>query len=279
MRRLLAELIPLAARRGGGLTWEYYFHFGGGDPPWTSAMSQGTALEALSRAFKAFHDPGYLEVARLALPIFHVAAPTGVRVGTRLGARYLLYSFAPGAPVINGFLQTLIGLYDYSRAARNVEARRLFEAGDAEARAEVPRYDTGAWSLYQPGEEDTLDYHTLVTEFLHGLCDRTHARVYCRTADRFEEDLKTPPALRMLTHGARVGGTSPIRFWLSKMSHVGIVVVRDGQTVYLTSGDFAYGEHSFAIPSPRRTGKLTIRLAATDLAGNFHRIIDTLDVS
>ena len=39
--QLLAELIPLAAQRAGGLAWEYYFGFDGGRPPWTSAMSQG----------------------------------------------------------------------------------------------------------------------------------------------------------------------------------------------------------------------------------------------
>ena len=49
LRNLVDELIPLAARRGGGLAWEYYFNFDGGTPPWTSAMSQGTAVQALCR--------------------------------------------------------------------------------------------------------------------------------------------------------------------------------------------------------------------------------------
>ena len=31
-QKFLSELIPLAARRAGGLTWEYYFKFDGGDP-------------------------------------------------------------------------------------------------------------------------------------------------------------------------------------------------------------------------------------------------------
>ncbi len=35
---------------------------------------------------------------------------------------------------------------------RQARAARLFAAGDREARAEVPHYDTGRWSLYQPGE-------------------------------------------------------------------------------------------------------------------------------
>src|SRR5438270_4932100 len=107
-------------------------------------MSQGTALEALTRGFKAFGERSYLDRARRALPIFSVAPPVGVSVKTRLGRRYLLYSFAPGEAVINGFLQTLIGLYDYGKASGNKQALRLFSAGDAEARDEVPRYDTGA---------------------------------------------------------------------------------------------------------------------------------------
>ena len=60
MEQLLSELIPLAARRAGGLTWEYYFRFDGGAPPWTSAMSQATGLEALTRAFQATDNPYYL---------------------------------------------------------------------------------------------------------------------------------------------------------------------------------------------------------------------------
>src|SRR5205085_6742009 len=49
LRALVDELIPLAAHRGGGLAWEYYFQFDRGAPPWTSAMSQGTAIQALTQ--------------------------------------------------------------------------------------------------------------------------------------------------------------------------------------------------------------------------------------
>lgn len=193
MRQLLAEIIPLAARRAGGRTWEYYFGFGGGLPPWTSAMSQGTALEALTRAYKAFGAASYLRVAHRALPVLGAAPPRGVSVRTRRGRRFLLYSFAPGAKVINGFLQTLIGLYDYAHASGDRRAAALFRQGDAEARAEVPHYDTGSWSLYQPGVLDSIDYHKLVTGFLEELCSRTHARVYCRTAAHFRRYLRHPP--------------------------------------------------------------------------------------
>jgi hypothetical protein len=186
LRKLLRELIPLAARRAHGVTWEYYFSFDGGVPPWTSAMSQGTALEALSDAYKAFHDPSYLAIGRRALPVFTAAPPTGVSVTTRRGRRYLLYSFAPRAAVINGFLQTLIGLLDFARRSGSPEAMRLFAQGDAEARHELPHYDTGHWSLYQPGELASVDYQRLVTGFLQQLCSKTREHIYCLYAARFE---------------------------------------------------------------------------------------------
>lgn len=279
LRQLLSEIIPLAARRGGGLTWEYYFNFDGGSPPWTSAMSQATGLEALTRGYEAFGNKNYLSIAGRALPIFSVRPPVGVNLRTSLGTRYLQYSFAPGASILNAFLQTLIGLYDYAHISGNPQAARLFAAGDAEARAEVPTFDTGAWSLYQPGVEDTLDYHTLVTGFLQQLCARTHALPYCTTATHFEAYLKTPPALRLLTTRARVRRPLAIRFTLSKYSHVGIVVEQGERTVFSTSAEFGYGVDSFSIPPLLATGPYAIRLAATDLAGNFGRIAGTLQVS
>jgi D-glucuronyl C5-epimerase C-terminus len=193
LHELVDELIPLGARRGGGIAWEYYFSFDGGTPPWTSAMSQGTALQALTQAYETSGDLNYLDLARQSLPIFSDGPPVGVSVPTALGRRYLLYSFAPGAAVINGFLQTLIGLFDYAKVSGDTRAWRLFHEGDREARAELPHYDTGSWSLYQPGVLDTRDYHALVTQFLEQLCSRTHARIYCTTAARFERYLKHPP--------------------------------------------------------------------------------------
>jgi hypothetical protein len=279
IRSLLAELIPLGVRRGGALVWEYYFRFDGGAPPWTSAMSQGTALQALTQASEAFHDASYLALARQALPIFEQGPPVGVGVPAPHGRRYLLYSFAPGAAVINGFLQTLIGLYDYAKVSGDPVGQRLFRLGDAEARAELPRYDTGAWSLYQPGVPDTLDYHQLVTEFLGDLCTRTAAVVYCGTAARFRADLKTPAALRLLTTRVRQARPATLRFWVSKPSRVGVTVLRGGRTYVLTSAHFSGGDGGFALPPLGAAGTYTVRLDATDLAGNYSQVSRTVQVT
>jgi hypothetical protein len=76
-----------------------------------------------------------------------------------------------------------------------------------------------------------------------------------------------------------VGKATTIRFALSKVSQVGIVVVYNGQTVFLTSAQFGYGANGFSIPPLGQKGTYTIRLAAIDLAGNFSRNTGTLDVS
>jgi hypothetical protein len=280
LEALLAQMIPLAVNRGGGLVWEYYFQFGGGQPPWTSAMSQGTGIEALTRAYLASYDTNYLQLAHQALLVFTAPPPVGVRVNTPVGARYVQYTFTPGTSILNAFLQSLIGLYDYAQTSGDPLAQQLFAAGNAEAQAEVPQFDTGAWSLYQPGAEDTLSYHQLVTGFLQQLCQRTQAPVYCVAAQHFTAYLTTAPALTLLTQGAPKNKPVTIQFSLSKFSRVGIVVVGPGgHTLFETSGNFGYGTRSFAVPALKHKGTYTIRLAATDLAGNFSRIVGTIQVT
>ncbi len=173
LRQLLSEVIPLATKRAGGIAWEYMFHFDGGAPPWTSGLSQGTALQVLARAWSRFKEPLYLMAAQQALGIYETAPPTGVRVKTAAGAEYAEYTYAPSDRILNGFVQADVGLYDYTSITKDPLGLKLFEEGDAEARAEVPHYDTGAWSMYDQFGESDLNYHELLTEFLQHLCERT----------------------------------------------------------------------------------------------------------
>ncbi len=173
LKQLVSEIIPLATKRAGGIAWEYLFHFDGGVPPWTSGLSQGTALQVLSRAWSRFKEPADLAAAQQALGIFEQSPPQGVRIATKAGAMYAEYTYAPSDHILNGFIQAVVGLYDYTEITKDPAGLKLFEAGDAEARAEVPHYDTGYWSLYDQYGESDLNYHELLTEFLQHLCERT----------------------------------------------------------------------------------------------------------
>ena len=278
LRALLDELVPLAADRAGGLAWEYYFHWQGGSPPWTSGISQGTAIQALARAAIRLQKPDLFEVARRGLAIFRTAPPAGIRVRTGVGAHYLIYSFARHYRVANAFAQALVGLYDFAALANDDPARRLFEDGDAEARRELPHYDTGAWSYYSIGRESDLGYHDLLRGFLANLCKRTGEEPYCSLARRFGEYLHEAPAVTFVTQRARSGRPGALRFRLSKISRVGITVSRGTRTVFATSATVGHGLRAFSWRAPSRAGDYAVTIAATDLAGNRTRETATVRV-
>lgn len=268
LRALLGELIPLASNRGGATTWEYYFTFEGGAPPWTSAISQGTALQALARASKRLHEPALAALGHGALASFELPPPVGLRVPTRAGAEYLIYSFAPRTFVLNAFVQSLIGLYDFSSITGDPTAAALYNTGEAEARVALPLYDTGAWSLYSLTEEATLAYHQLVIGFLNGLCSRSGQPIYCDYADRFTAYLHTSPAVAATTTRVRAGRPAELGFVVDKISDIELTVTRGARRVYSNGEQAGHGAHLFSWPRPAKPGSYTLTLVATDLAGN-----------
>ena len=271
--RAVDELLPLAAERAGGLAWEYYFPYRAGRAPWVSSLAQGTALQALSRAATRLdRREEIFPVTSRALTIFERPAPEGVRVGEGDGVHYAQYSFEPELRILNGFVQSLVGLYDYGRLAVDARAKALFEAGERQARREVPAYDTGAWSLYSRGSvehESDLGYHTLLRDFLSSLCSRTQAETYCGAEERFTGYLAQPPELQVRTSRLRGGGYRRIRVSLSKISNVSLRIERAGTLVHARYvGALPRGSHTLGWSVPRKAGAYTVALTARDLAGN-----------
>lgn len=276
---LLNEMTALASTRGGALAFEYYFYFAGGRPPWASGMAQATGLQAFARASQRLREPAYLETAKKAVKLFELGAPTGVGVKTAAGRRFLLYSYAPGQQVLNAFVQTLVGLNDYWEISRDARARRLFVAGEKQARLDLRATDTGAWSLYQVGgSEADLGYQELVTGFLKNLCDRTRIGYWCDADTRFAGYLKEPPTLELLTRRVRAGAQTLVRFNVSKTSRVGATIRRDGTTVLSTSASVSRGPHGYTWKVPATPGVYDVTLTGTDLAGNSGRATATITV-
>jgi hypothetical protein len=270
LRELVDELTPLGTVRGdGSIAWEYYFRFGGGAPPWSSSIAQGTAVQSLGRAGALLSQPAYTDLAARSLALFEQPPPSGVRRDTADGAFYLIYSFAPKLLVLNAHLQAVIGLYDFAALTGDPRAEALYQSGVAEARAAVPRYDTGRWSLYSLERESDLSYHQLVATFLGNLCKRIEEGVFCDTAARFEEYETEPPVVKRSTRRVRAGRPAKVAFSLDKISRVGMTIAdARGHAVFATSAVVGHGRRYFTWSSPSRAGRYTLRLSATDLAGN-----------
>ncbi len=269
LAKLVSELNRTASRRSPRfIAWEYYFTFGGGGPPWMSGMAQATAVQALGRASRLLDRPDYLATARKALPAFS-ASPSagGVKVrGFRGGRHYLQYSFARRLFIMNAFLQSVIGLYDYAKITGDQRADGLWRAAEPEAAREVPSFDIGDWSLYSyRGPESDQDYHELLREFLASMCSRLRTDVYCQTARRFRA-YQTDPAVLDIKGPATATHNQPtrIRFFVNKRSAVQVVVTRDGDVGLDRTATFRRGDGSFEW-TPRATGSYTIRLSAKEL--------------
>src|SRR4051794_22208560 len=195
LRTLLDAMLSLASVRGTFTASEYFFAFEGGAPPWISSMSQGTGIQALSRAYKLTGLTKYRDAATAAVGAFETPPPLGIARPVGTGTHYLMYSYAPDLFIFNGFLQSLVGLDDYRDITGDPRGTTLFRAGHANARAIVPLSDTGSWSLYSVGGPlSPLEYHVLLRDILNNLCKRTHSDTYCLTAATFTAYLAASPA-------------------------------------------------------------------------------------
>ena len=270
---LLDEALPLATERAGGLAWEYLFPFDGQAPPWVSSLAQGTGLQAMARsATRLQRQAEVFPIAQRGLGIFESSPPAGVRVPDGDGAHYLQYSGLANLKILNGFVQSLVGLYDFAALTGDATARSLFDAGDLAARKEVPTFDTGAWSLYSRGSnsyESDLGYHTLLRDFLVQLCSRTKTVQYCSASQHFTSYLKQPPAVAVLARTLRPKKSGKLRFKLSKISRVSVRVTRGSTAVATINPGVLYrGTKSLAWTAPKKTGTYAVSVTATDLAGN-----------
>ncbi len=268
IERLLDEMTALAVRRSRRfIAWEYMFDFGGGTPPWISAMATSVALQAYVRAARLLDRPDFVATARRALGVFETPSPTGVRTrGFRGGVHYLQYSFAPRLYIFNAFTQSVLGLYDFGKLAHDGRATRLFNDGEPELAREIPASDVGDWSRYSyRGRESTPPYHELLREVLESMCIRSLGDVYCRYARRYRDDQTKPAVLRFRgpATAARRRLTA-VRFGLSKLSVVEISIYKGGRRAFHALGTFRRGRHAFYW-RPRSPGEYRVGLGAKEL--------------
>jgi hypothetical protein len=263
--RVADALIARGNREDGALRFEYLFPFGTGDPPWTSAMAQATAAQALARAYHVAHRRRFLQAARGAYRAMTAAA---VRAPGGRVERFAMYSFARDERILNGELQMLVALHDYARIASDARAERLFVRLAGDELDAVGRYDTGAWTLYDAGgREASLHYHALATRFAGALCRRGE-RLFCPVHARFARYLREPAALTLrVGRRGRARRSMGLFVAASKPATATLAVIRiDGLIVLQRRVSLGRGGISLRFTPPRR-GRYTVALWATALNG------------
>jgi heparosan-N-sulfate-glucuronate 5-epimerase len=171
--------------------WYYNFDFdvGGMDvtlpAPWASAMGQGQAISLLTRVAHATGMRAYLTTALNGLKPLEREVRDGGLTDDLFGhPMYEEYPTTPPSHVLNGFIFTLLGLYDLSVAVPDSDATRLYAQGVETLDFALPLYDTGAISAYHLGHltrpprpvYTSLYYHRLHVQLLHAINSITPRR-------------------------------------------------------------------------------------------------------
>ena len=151
-------------------------------PEWFSAMAQGQAMSLLTRAYLYTKNPAYLKAAMRSTTLFKVHSKDKGVLATFM-YQYPWYEEYPTSPslfVLNGFIYSLIGLYDLKLTAgpqHGTEAAELFDQGMRSLKAMLPLYDSGSGTFYDLRHVTMhiapnlarWDYHTLHVSLLYFL--------------------------------------------------------------------------------------------------------------
>jgi heparosan-N-sulfate-glucuronate 5-epimerase len=133
--------------------------------PFASAMSQGYGISLLLRAHEITGDGTFLNPAYYALNSYEYDVIHG---GIRNYLKgHVFFEEAPSIPpsyIMNGFIFSLLGLYDLYRYEANEKAMTLFNEGIDTLKKHLHLYDLGYWSRYN------LQYNKyLASKYYHNI--------------------------------------------------------------------------------------------------------------
>jgi heparosan-N-sulfate-glucuronate 5-epimerase len=180
----------------GVWVWNHYFDWDYRTPlkaPWYSGLAQGQGISLLVRAHRETGISSYIETAERAFTSFLVSTEEGgvTFIDDNADLWFEEYIVSPPTHILNGFIWSAWGVYDYFLATRNRAARYLFEKAVKTLRANLARYDLGFWSLYeQSGTRLPMVasrfYHQLHVVQLRVMHQLTGDEVFARYADRWQ---------------------------------------------------------------------------------------------
>ncbi|GFO42313.1 D-glucuronyl c5-epimerase [Plakobranchus ocellatus] len=167
-------------------------------PNWYSAMAQGQAMSALVRAYNLTLDHKYLTAAVKAMKLLTKNAKDG-GVRTRFLGRldwYEEYPTIPSTFVLNGFVFSLLGLYDVMKTAKGSDqklAEKLWTSGVRSLKTMLGLFDTGDGTLYdlrhvishEAPNRARWDYHVTHIALIQQMAAIDGDPIFHRAAERW----------------------------------------------------------------------------------------------
>ncbi|MDD2646443.1 MAG: D-glucuronyl C5-epimerase family protein [Patescibacteria group bacterium] len=155
----------------GILVWMHHFDWEYRDKlkaPWYSALAQGNGISLLVRIYLTTKEEKYLAAAQKAFASLLVSIKKGGVLDIDRHGDYWLEEtiVEPPTHILNGFLWTLMGVWDYWLLTKEVSAKDLFDNCLETLRNNLSYFDAGFWSLY---EQSGTKMKMLTSRFYHSL--------------------------------------------------------------------------------------------------------------
>jgi len=173
------------------------------DSGWYSAMGQGQAISLLVRAYVVSKDQKYIEAAGKALNVFDIPSSRGGITSKYLNTYdwYEEYPTTPSSFVLNGFMYSLIGLYDLKEMATgkiSEKAEEIFDKGMRTLKAMLLMFDTGTGTFYDlrhitaglAPNRARWDYHKVHINQVLLLSEVDSDPLFSSTAERWKAYMK-----------------------------------------------------------------------------------------
>jgi len=185
-------------REDGAIVWPHNFDLQEGPvllkSPWVSANVQGYAISALVRGWRITRHARLLEILNATSKVFELDwNRNGIRVHSE---GHVVYTEAPGLRppgIMDGFMRSLLGLYDLYMETGEGRFYNLFEQGLDGLRYFLPRWDyRRKWSLYSNGEYlCPPGYHALNRSLLAVIARLTGDRYFAEYAEAWNPERLT----------------------------------------------------------------------------------------
>lgn len=152
-----------------------------------SAMAQGEGISLLIRAHIATDKEQYLAAAKKALEFMLRPMDQG---GTTQydGEDVLFYESTRDPVILNGWIFSLWGVYDYWKYTKDPDTRQVLDKTLDSLKKKLPQFDTRYWSNYQEGGKRICSpfYHKLHIAQLQAMYDLFGDDIYSQYARKWE---------------------------------------------------------------------------------------------
>lgn len=189
--------------------YRYYVTDGYFEPPWLSGLAQGQVLSVYSRAFYITGDKLFIEEGEKALQVMIKPIEEGGTLGNLSYidpqlSEYITfeeYPLIPNTYTLNGFVFSILGLYDWSKLneSGSLLAKEYYNKSEETLRLILEKYEYDAKGfptydlsyLNYPSEPNyNVSYHNIHIGLIDAMYQITEQSVYNEAVKRWKKVVK-----------------------------------------------------------------------------------------